>query len=221
MALRIYLPASGAAGLAALAFDAGWNKTSQATRLKGVLAKIDTALTTRSMLSSAATPELHCCVQYQLAGLAAQSLSGTVKGQTRANVNNVLFAGTIAIGIRVVSAAGVVRGTALAVSASDSASTPPRLNTALTNRPFMDVSENAALALTPVACQTGDVLVIELGSRDVDTGTARSCFLSVGDPIAAADLPEDSTTTTALCPWIEFSANLVFGLPRSMYGAMM
>jgi hypothetical protein len=219
---RIYLPASGAAGLASLAYDTGWNKTSQATRLKAVLVKSDTALASRTCTTSATTPEFHCSAQFQLPGLASQTISGTLKGQIRANVNNVLFNGTVAIGVRVVSPTGAtIRGTALAISAPDAVTTPPRISGSMTNRQFMDVSESAALTLTNVVCQTGDVLVIEIGARDVDTSTSRSALLTLGDPSATGDLPEDSTTTTALCPWIEFSSTVFFGLPQGLRGSML
>lgn len=215
MSRRFYLPSAGAPPLAALAYGAGWNKTSQASRFALQRTPSDTADLQKLLTSSIASPEFHCGAQYQSPALAGQTISGTLKGQIRAFVNNVAFNGTIAVSARVVSSDGtVIRGELFGSStphASQAATSPPRIPLSTTNRRFKDASENTDLALTPVDCIAGDILVFEVGARDVDTGTSRSATLRLLDPLANTDLPEDETTTTSTTrPWVEFSFDILF-----------
>ena len=211
MSRRFPLPSGGSVVLTSLGYATGWNKTSQAARFPLPRTLTDTVDVSRTALTSATSPELHCVAQFQSPALAAQTISGTLKGQIRSSVNNLTFAGTVAIAARVVSSDGLtLRGELLAPTASQSASTPPRLSTSTINRSFRDSADNTDISLNPVTSISGDILVVEIGARDVDTGTTRSAALRFLDLAINAYLPEDETTSTALNPWVEFSHSIVF-----------
>jgi len=82
------------------------------------------------------------------------------------------------------------------------------LATTLTNRkiPF-----TGPATLTPFTTQPGDRLVVELGYRtENSTATAYSHSLNTGEPSIASELPEDeTTTTTTIDAWVEFSQDLI------------
>lgn len=140
--------------------------------------------------------------------LAAQTITGTVKGQFRCQEN---FAGNIdaepQLKLYVVSNDGSsVRGVLLDF---DGATTPDahEYATALTNRSF---PRGGVAAVSSVVCQAGDRIVSEVGSRKTAVASAsRTATLDFGDA-GASDLPEDESTTTQLNPWLEFSQTLVF-----------
>jgi hypothetical protein len=127
---------------------------------------------------------------------AAQTITGaqSIKFQVRASettASNNLFT---ALGIRVMSAGGVLRKTVLAVSRD---ATELAVGT-LTNRQFAATSETGNY--TTVA---GDYLVIEIGvGGDPSTINVHSGSFRLGDA-AGSDLPEDDTDTTDLNPWVE------------------
>ena len=69
--------------------------------------------------------------------------------------------------------------------------------------------------------QDGDYLVVEIGARAFNASTSSmgfSCRLQDGATVA--DLPEDETTTDDLCPWIEFSQDLLFQDKVQIYHAL-
>jgi hypothetical protein len=172
-------------------------------------------------------PATYPPVPYKIGGyqfisdpLAAQTISGTVKGQTFAD-QSALGAGFCrSLVIRVLSGDGETeRGVLLAhfpaTLTSEFSLEMDGSDWTIQNRHYPP-----EVALTPVECQAGDVLVVELGV---------TCFTELLDEVGAyfwaysqgnGDLPEDETTivnsdpnpfeAAQLDPWIEFSHNISF-----------
>lgn len=136
--------------------------------------------------------------------LKAQTISGTVKGQVRAAEGGATNDIRAQMQIRVLSADGATaRGTALA---RDTSALSNEFATALTNRKFPKGWAGAGAALTDVAAQDGDWLVIEVGARlGASSGSFSLRFGCAGN----GDLPEDEIETGDLRPWVEFSADLL------------
>lgn len=75
------------------------------------------------------------------------------------------------------------------------------LPTSLTNQPVIDFTVESGLALS-----AGHRLVVVLGY--FASGTTPQGASRYGDSLAVSDLPEDSSTTTDLRPWIQFSEDI-------------
>lgn len=213
---RLYFQSTTTSALTSLAFDAAWQETAAAIRRSlttpghakdpGTHPDLQFIVT-----SSATTPELHLIGQFVSAPLRAQTIAGTIIGQIRAAESNTNFNGTIQIGVRVVSNDGLtVRATLLAVTGStNTAASPPEIAvTTGTNRRFLNSSDVTPIALSSYTCIDGDRLVVEIGIRDVDSGATRTAFLQIGQ--SNTDLPENDTTTTAQCPWVQFDSIIQF-----------
>ena len=195
MATRLYFPSSGNAP-ASPAFNAGWEDTTAASRLKCVTTRISSAMTTVSFLDANRTDRDILFRQYVSDPLAAQTiLAQTVKIQMRVretHADNNMF---LAWAVYVFSYDGaVLRGTVVALNRDATEST-----TTLTNRGDTATS-------TQVITQYGDRIVIEIGMGGNPhdfLGNAHDSDISIGDN-SATDLPEDSTSTTANNAWLEF-----------------
>lgn len=139
--------------------------------------------------------------------LAAQTVSGNVKGIIRAlesATGNDMRAQML---IRVIGWDGVTfRGTLLAHDASALTS---EFAATLTNRKFPLNWTAPGAALTPVACQAGDRIVVEVGYRSHVATLSITGTLEFGDQ-SVTDLAEDEVGTTQNNPWVEFSNDLVF-----------
>lgn len=193
MATRYYFPSTGAAAVSP-AYDAAWNQTGQADRLRCVTTRISSAMTDKTLTDPGTTVVLWR--QYVSDPIGAQTITGTVKAQARA-----MKTGTDQpsyLGIRVVSNDGaVVRGTLLAVA--DHVGT--LLGGTLTNKTFVDGD-----TVTSVVAHNNDRLVFEIGNyQTVSTADPTGNF---GDD-SGTDLPEDETTTAAYNPWVELSQTIV------------
>lgn len=213
MSKRFYLQ-NGYGTPFTVGFDASWNKSAGAATYYLSTARDNSGMATTAIAQLTLGPNLIALRQFISAPLDKdQTISGTIKGQVRAIENNSALNATIAVGIRVVSRDGsVVRGTLLGVTASDDTSaTPPEMAVALTNRRFQDASENFSITLSSLDCKEGDRIVVEVGYREnnTTTNTTQTGGMSFGDD-SATDLPENSTTTTANNPWIEFSQDITF-----------
>jgi hypothetical protein len=205
--IRYHLPSAGTPPCTP-AYGSMFDKTSSAARFPLVTTVTNTAQDARGSVSGATSPQTHLTAQHIGPPLSGSgTLTGTVKGQIRANTNNLSFNGTVGIAVRVVSNDGSIeRGVLLNHTAPLPTTNPPEIPTTSTNRSFQSVDGTKLLPLTPVAYQDGDRLVVETGPRDEDTGTSRTGSLVYGDN-HASDLPEDETTTTAMNAWVEFAFN--------------
>lgn len=143
---------------------------------------------------------------YKSLPLAAQTISGNVKGQMQAYHS---LAGTFPnhqVVMKVVSFDGsTVRGTLYSGSAGSAGVPPSYASTTAANAVNRKLPQNTTTSLTPVNAQHGDRLLIEIGSRQVaSNGSTPTIGLIMGD-VNGTDLPENETTTGAGDPWIEFN----------------
>jgi len=200
MATRIYFP-SNIPAFCSPAFHAEWDLTGQAQRKGCWPQKQNSGFLNNGPWSyTTGSPKDGLAYQFISPPLLAQTISGTVKGQFRTSE----FASDDicrAVVIKVVSGDGAaLRGVLLAHFPGSLVSS---YSGAFVNRNFPPLS-----ALTEVACQLGDRLVFELGSRSfAASGSYNNGKIEIGDG-SANDLPEDETATNQYCPWIELSADL-------------
>lgn len=224
---RYYFPSSGTPDISP-AFGTGWNRTTGAQRFNLVSAKIGSAKSDRSVTSTATSPEFHLSHQYVGPALAAQTLTGTCKGVISCFENNAAFNGTLALVVRVVSSDGthlafLTNGaTDVPVASEDNATSPPEFVADVSpgRRAVFETSAAATdVPLTDFACDAGDRIVVEIGVRDVDTGTARSGRVRVGDN-NAADLTYGTGVHGDEDAWIEFTQTIeVQGAAASTTGS--
>ena len=210
MVTRIYLPTSGAARVSP-AFDAAWDVTTGADRLRAVanLPSL-TPFVDKATAETAAAAVNVLSRQYLAGPLAAGNIAGSVKGQILCREDNLAADMRSQISIRVVSGDGTTfRGTLRPADAEALSSEWEKLASGMRNRkiPLASLSPEA---LTPVAAQAGDWLVIELGYRAHNTSTAAyTGRIKYGDAFPPADdLPEDETEGADHNGWIEFSQDI-------------
>jgi hypothetical protein len=211
-ATLFYLPSTGAAEVSPAFGSWTAGGTASADRIRCLTGNISSVMTSKQVSTlGGAAAEYILCRQYVSNPIAAQTISGTIKGQVCCRESNAAANATVAVSIRIVSNDGATeRGTLLAISASDNtAATPPEMATSLTNRRLQNVNESASLALTNQTAQNGDRIVIELGFREVYGNTNRNIQLSLGDD-SASNLPENDTDVNTYNPWIEFSQTIIF-----------
>jgi hypothetical protein len=114
MATRIYLPSTGAAAVSPT-YDAAWEKSSEANRLTCVTNKISSSFANKTSSENVTTSPYDVLTrQYVSKPLAAQTISGTVKGQIKCQESASAADFCRALVIRIVSSDGnTVRGTLL------------------------------------------------------------------------------------------------------------
>lgn len=225
MATRFYFPSTGTAGLSP-AFGTGWNRTTGALRLDLVTSKIASAKANLTRTSTATSQEFHLGNQYIGPPLAAQTISGTVKGVIMAFENNDAYNGKVALVIRVVNSVGdhlvhLTNADAATPVFSATGANPPEVFVGVspgTSRPFRDLDDEDDITLGSYACADGDRLVVEIGLRDVDTSTTRNGSIRVGDD-AGADLTLVDGGTTDNDPWIEFTHDFAPQVMTSVTGS--
>jgi hypothetical protein len=107
----------------------------------------------------------------------------------------------------VVESDGTPRGTALAMHslASSAGSTKWAATPIGRNRVFPPAAATNVLSAVSGTI-AGDHLVLEAGYRNFTVPVATGGSLNLRDQAAAADLPEDEFTSTALNPWLEIRA---------------
>jgi hypothetical protein len=202
VATRVYTESSGSVGVT----PNTWNFAIQINpvTVPGTLAKNTGSAMTSKVEATGTTNPTHRAMGRTIIGpLAAKTITGDIKGQMRGEESNAGANATLAIAVKIVTPAGVDRAVLLAQTASDSATVPFELLTAITNRKFYNVTETTPIPLTSGAAVAGDYLVIEWGFRSA-TAQSRNITLSYGNN-SVTDLPEDTTTTAANNPWWEFS----------------
>jgi hypothetical protein len=213
---RFYLPETQAAPVTPPApSGTDWEHVNGVTR--SLLTVADSSTLTTTAYTPDASDHLAqgdaCHRSYVSAALAAQTISGNVKGQVQcleANGNNAQF---LTLKILVISQDGTTtRATLLAITRD----TTNVMSTSLQNRDF------PSTALTNYTCIDGDRLCVEIGSGGLPVagvGTqGHNASLRFGCNASSGDLPADDTTTaTTWRPWIEFSAVLAFFTRGAVY----
>lgn len=188
------------------AFDAGWEATGTAVRRMLALSSNSVYNTSPTFVTTSVANDDVLALQMESTPLQAQTISGTIKGQIRVREENAGADARAQVKVYVVDAAGTtVRGTLLdydtAVLSSEfvvDLATP-------TNRKF---PRGGAVALSSLAIQDGDKIIIEIGFRNHGTTVTNVRFNFSG--AATADLAEDETSTGAAYAWFEFSQDLLF-----------
>jgi hypothetical protein len=150
--------------------------------------------------------------QYISAPLAAQTISGSVKGQLRARENSTLMNARMQVIIRVVSQSGTfVRGTLYGGDLTTGTTNPISEFAGSTTSSYgmnRQMPRGLSQSLSNLNIQDGDRLVIEIGYRIHTTATTAYTATGIFGNDKSIDLAEDETTTTANNPWIEFSQDI-------------
>lgn len=215
MPSRFYFPAEGSgAPDISPAFDAGWEQTGQATRLKLLL---KTELSVKSTLADTGTRTVPItttqdilCNQFVSRVIPPQrfdtstTLSAVIRVFESATTANV----TLALVVRVVDSTGAARGTLFSTFNVDtefalSASAATRIQ--------------AATAITALTTLPGDRLVVEVGGHAAAPSAATTYTMRQGTS-AASDFALTTALTTDLNPWVELSKD-VFGVKLNNYNA--
>lgn len=207
MATRYYFSAATAPDVLGVAFDAGWDVTTDAVRRK-LLSAADGAdtLADGATLSWNAGEEV-LCRQYLSDRIGVTTIDGTVKCQIRCQSSMADDAVRSRLCVKVVSEDGsVVRGTLLAVGLYGPNTAFAHLG--MRNKTFADGD-----TVTTVVTENGDRILVEIGYSD-SSGTTPQGHSRFGSS-DASDLPENETTATDLNPWIEFSNTIEAYVPDS------
>jgi len=205
---RLYFPSTGTPAISP-AFGGGWGITTNADRREMVTTRISSTMTNKVGVGTAGT-ELQLLRQYiSSQSLAAQTISGTVKGQVR-GMGTTSTTGNLAVRVATVDSTGTTVTELLVVSHDTSSPNTFTADPALTNRKFSQDSADFVLELASTGVSAGDFLIVEVGYKDQTGNGTRFVTLSLGDD-SGTDLAEDETTTTANNPWIEFSGTITFG----------
>jgi len=202
---RLYLPASGASPIN-FSFAAGWEKTSGADRIQSYHEKTSTAMANKTCSENVSTnPYDVLARQYAYGPLAAQTISGTVRGIIRTLESNGAADFRAQLVIKIMDDDGTtVRGTLLDFDTSALTSEFPSATAA--SRMFPVAWTN--VVLTSQTAQAGDYLVIEIGIRSHNGATTnRTATFRLGD--TGSDRTEDETATDDNAPWIEFDSKLI------------
>lgn len=215
---RFYLASTGTAPATPSGW-LGWTDTTlaNATPLPMSTTKANTSMTTDSFAPASGNPRTSANLRWVSPALAAQTIDGTVGGVMKVREDNNSLSATLAIGIKVIQADGSDRGTLLAVSASDDATTvPPEMpGTAAgsaATRKFLDSAEDDSITLSSVSVTAGDYLVIEVGARTTAGTGGRSAYFTFGDN-AGTDYPLADGDTDVENPWVEFTDTITFQPP--------
>ncbi len=193
----------------AIAFSATWSAPgSTPTRLLMRTVKRKATVTPIVATASETTAGVlnKQAVQLISMPLAAQTITGTVKGYALFSDSDTAQDCRVQCEIRIISRTGTVRGTLLA---SDTGALSSEFSTTPTNRRIPLLA--ATNTLTSVTAEEGDHLVVEIGHRTHSASTTSySVTVQWNDDPSSTDLPEDETDTdTSKAPWIEFSQDLV------------
>ena len=137
-------------------------------------------------------------------GLAAQTISGTVKVYLKCLDRDGTGAVVSRLLLKVVSSDGsTVRGTLLDLGGYGPGTAFPS-GFLLVNRVFADGD-----SLTSVDVESGDCLVVEIGANNPGGGS-EDIRIALGAPSSLDDLPENETEDGDFVAWIEFSADIEF-----------
>lgn len=203
MATRFYFPAEGS-GTPAIspAFDAGWEQTGQATRLKLLdkrkLSVLSTIAANGTRTVPITTTQDILCNQFVSDPIPPQNFPTSttfsfvmtmLESATTANV-------TLAVVVRVVDTSGTARGTLFSTFNTDT-----EFGTTTATRIV------AATAVTSVTSQPGDRIVVEVGGHAAAPTAATTYTMRQGNS-ASTDFALTSGLTTALNSWCEFSTDI-------------
>ncbi len=211
MPTRFYLPSSGAAAVTLPAPD--WFNSTATDVHPWPPGKSNTAYASKSETEISSTNGINLLLKrYVSAPLAAQTISGQVRGVVRALESSTSMNAFAQMRVRVYSNDGqTIRATVLDRHTNSLSS---EYGTALANRKHPLTATNTdtnGTPLTSYTCVAGDRLVLEIGLRVANTST--SSFTGTheyGDPVAGTDLVFDDAGTAQGVPWVEFTQAIAF-----------
>lgn len=217
MSTRIRFQKGTTVSWSALSTHSHWDATTSFTtgRLDtvGVKHSVQYAL---ALAETTSSRQSRVWVQFQSEALKAQTIAGYLKGQIQAMVSNAAMDAAIQAHVRVVdpvtnTTRGVLWAPDKTFTTMGAAGTENyEVDTTKTNRKCPAGWSGSGVALSSVDALDGDILVIELGFRYVNTvATSYTGTLYLGG-YPADDLPEDETTTATGTAWMEFSQTLQF-----------
>jgi hypothetical protein len=214
MATRLYLPASGAAP-ASPAYDATWDIQPAPDRRPLPTTKTNTALGEQSAAetnSSVVDVLLRQFVSDQIPS--ERTIDGTFSAVVRAREGSTAVDGFMQLVVRVVSSDG---STVVGTLYSGASQTTVSASSGDQNEEFPTSSATRiwnAVTLNSVTAPAGSRVVVELGWRACNTATtSHTVFFHLGDPSATGDHSLAAGSTSSLCPWVEFSADLFGSAP--------
>lgn len=203
-ATRFYFPAEGSgAPNISPAFDAGWEQTGQATRLKLLYKKTLSVLSTLADTGTRTVPitttQDILCNQFVSDPIPAQRIDTSCLFSLVIRVveSNIAANVTLAIVVRVVSNdGGTVRGTLFSTFNVDT-EFPTTAATRIQTQS----------AVTAVTTQPGDRIVVEIGGHAAAPSSGQTYTMRQGNS-NASDFALTTALTTDLNPWCEFSKDL-------------
>lgn len=198
MATRFYLSNGGTAAVSP-AYSATWEVSTDADRkplVRKLLLSATDALADKTINIPNLTSQDILSRQFVSEPLPPQVITGTVSLVISATESGVTSNGTLAVAVTLVSQDGAtVRGVMFSVFGTDT-EYATTASTRIVN----------AQALTQQTAQTGDRIVVEIGTTA--TTPALTTNTHRYGTSAATDFALTSALTTDLNPWIEFSQNL-------------
>lgn len=214
MATRFYLPNGAVApGMNAAVlppFDSSWENTATAVRYRCVTEKKMTGMGNPLGTGHGVNPSDTLRIQYVSDPIAAQVISGTVKGQIACNEDADTYQMMPQFLAKIVSFDGQTERGILYAHQTEAITN--EFATLITNRKFPRNWAGSGATLSSVTALSEDRIVLELGIRQESTATT-FFRLYIGDN-NPDDLPENETETgSSFNPWIEFSQNIGF-IPR-------
>lgn len=216
MSTRFYFPARTLTQPAPSSPDAAWDVVRSNLlnyKLRRSRAANEFAVADAQLSETSATAVNGLCCRYISEPLLAQTISGHVKGSLLVDEGPAGADMRAQMVIRVISEDGsTVRGTLLA--ADNASALSSEWSTTHQSRKFPLAASwddpNLGKQLSPVVCQEGDRIVVELGFRAHNTtATSTTGVVRVGDA-SGTDLPETEGSGVGSDGWVEFSADLQF-----------
>lgn len=182
------------------AVNAAWNVTTGA--LVGMLySQVGNEATLNQASGNTGAAAVRKLLFYQFISqpLQAQTLNGTLTGQTRFNMSSTTSrTGEAFVYLRLMNIDGTIAN-------ETGTLTSTALTTTLTNRTLI------ALTISSLSITAGQRLVVDMGwNYSTGSNTTTSGTMTIRDNRTNADYPVDNTTTALNTSWIEFSQKLIF-----------
>lgn len=194
----LWLPASGAPPISP-AFDAGWEDTEDADRILGSRTKGSTAITSKTSDEAVTTNPIDVLARQYVFGpfKRAGTWDGAMLGVIRCQESSASANAQAQVLVKIVSGdGGTVRGTLVAHQTG----TSNEYGVALTSR-YFPKGATTGLAVSAIAYQGGDYLVMEIGSRDVEAAATNWTLTQSFGENAAAQLDFSEADTGADNPF--------------------
>jgi hypothetical protein len=203
MPTRFYFPGASPPSVSiSPTYDAGWEQTGEAIRTKLVRKNdwIETSATTSARTIPITTTQ--DILNYQLISepMRAQYFSGTISLVVGCSTNDITTACTLSVVAKIFSNDGSTsRGTLYSVFGTGA------------NFPVDAAPETRivnAQTVTPITCETGDRIVVEVGIRATAPAVAGTAIERRITARATADFALTAGLLTLLNPWVEFSQDV-------------